>query len=126
MPNKIAGFNLNNAPKSLNSEFYIAQPDGVKENLGGKLFMLLQSDAKRNDLINLADFLVSALDKYYYEDEKILLREKLDNLKVENIFESMLAKVNRDLSTYLQENKNKINLKHHTSIKTSFAVCELY
>ena len=111
MPNKIAGFNLNNSPKNLNSEFYIAQPDGVKENLGGKLFMLIQSDAKRSDLIELADFLVSLLDKYYYEDEKILLREKLDNLKVENIFEAMLAKINNDLSAYLEDSKNKINLK---------------
>jgi hypothetical protein len=111
MPNKIAGFNLNNSPKSLNSEFYIAQPDGVKESLGGKLFMLLQSDAKRNDLIDLADFLVAGLDKYYYEDEKLILREKLDNLKVENIFEAMLAKINRDTSVYLEDNRSKFDLK---------------
>jgi hypothetical protein len=111
MPNKIAGFNLNNSPKSLNSEFYIAQPDGVKESLGGKLFMLLQSDAKRNDLIDLADFLVAGLDKYYYEDEKLILREKLDNLKVENIFEAMLAKINKDFSVYLDDNRNKFDLK---------------
>ncbi len=111
MPNKIAGFTLNNSPKSLNSEFYIAQPDGVKENLGGKLFMLLQSDAKRSDLIELADFLVSALDKYYYNDEKIMLREKLDNLKVENIFEAMLSKLNIELSNFLKDNKNKVDLK---------------
>jgi hypothetical protein len=111
MPNKIAGFTLNNSPKTLNSEFYIAQPDGVKENLGGKIFMLLQSDAKRSELIELADFLVSALDKYYYDDEKILLREKLDNLKVENIFEAMLAKLNIEFSNYLKDNKNKVDLK---------------
>jgi len=111
MPNKIAGFTLNNSPKTLNSEFYIAQPDGVKENLGGKLFMLLQSDAKRSELIELADFLVSALDKYYYDDEKILLREKLDNLKVENIFEAMLAKLNIELSNFLKDGKNKVDLK---------------
>jgi|AntRauTorckE6833_2_1112554.scaffolds.fasta_scaffold00062_63 hypothetical protein len=111
MPNKIAGFTLNNSPKTLNSEFYIAQPDGIKENLGGKIFMLVQSDAKRSELIELADFLVSALDKYYYDDEKILLREKLDNLKVENIFEAMLAKLNTELSNFLKDNKNKIDLK---------------
>jgi hypothetical protein len=111
MSNKIAGFTLNNSSKTLNSEFYIAQPDGVKENLGGKLFMLLQSDAKRNELIELADFLVLALDKYYYDDEKILLREKLDNLKVENIFEAMLAKLNVELSNFFNDNKNKVDLK---------------
>ncbi|MCF7795133.1 hypothetical protein K9M50_02140 [Patescibacteria group bacterium] len=110
MPNKIAGFTLNNSPKNINSEFYIAQPDGVKESLGGKIFMLIQSDAKKSDLIELADFLVSALDKYYYNDEKILLREKLDNLKVENIFEAMLSKLNLELSNFLKNNKNKVDL----------------
>jgi hypothetical protein len=111
MPNKIAGFALNNSSKILNSEFYIAQPDGVKENLGGKIFMLLQADVKRSELIKLAEFLVLILDKYYYDDEKILLREKLDNLKVENIFEAMLAKLNIELSNFLKDNKNKFDLK---------------
>jgi len=51
MSNKIAGFTLNSSQKNLCSEFYIAQPDGVKENLGGKLFLLLQADNKKIDSI---------------------------------------------------------------------------
>ncbi len=121
MSNKIAGFTLNSSQKNLCSEFYIAQPDGVKENLGGKLFLLLQADNKKSDVIEFADFLVDSLNKNYYEDQKILLREKLDNLKVENIFEAMLTKINEDIANFFEESKTKIDLKKlNLSIGLSF------
>ncbi len=113
MPNKIAGFTLNSSEKNhLTSEIFVAQPDSLKERLAGKLFALFEIEGKRSEALRLSDFLVDSLNRNYYEDEKVLLREKLDNLKIENIFEAVLSKVNQETAEFIEEEKIKLEIRN--------------
>lgn len=110
MYNKIAPIILNAGKNASFSDVYVAQPDSLKENLAGKIFILAEINAKKNEGRQVFNFLIEALDNYYYNDEKILLKDKIEGLKLENIFEAALSKVNKDLSEFLSEEKIKINV----------------
>lgn len=109
MYNKIASLILNSGKASGLSDVFIAQPDALKENLAGKLFILAEIGGKKTDGRKIFDFLVSSLEDNYYNDEKILLRGKIEGLKIENIFEASLAKTNRELLEFLTAEKLKFN-----------------
>ncbi len=106
MFNKIAGFTLNSSDKNNSfTETYIAQASSSKERLAGKLFILSDIVGNQNDCQKLSAFIISTLDELYYNDEKIILREKLDKIKIENIFESALSKANEKIYQFLEEEK---------------------
>jgi hypothetical protein len=92
------------------SDVFIAQPDSVKENLGGKLFVLIEISPKKNESIKIANFLIDNLNHNYYQNEKIILRERLSSLTVESIFESAIAKTNKNFLEFLETEKIKTNL----------------
>lgn len=106
MFNKIAGFTLN-SPDKANSltETYIAQASSTKEKLAGKLFILSDLSGNHNDCKKLSNYIISTLSDLYYNDEKILLKEKLDKIKVENIFESALSQANEKIYDFVEEEK---------------------
>ncbi|MCF7820793.1 MAG: hypothetical protein K9M44_05015 [Candidatus Pacebacteria bacterium] len=106
MFNKIAGFTLNSTEKNNSfTETYISQPDSAKERLAGKLFVLTDITGPLADCKSFSSFIIETLNSLYYNDEKILMREKLDNVRVENIFESILSKANEKIYQFLEEQK---------------------
>jgi len=71
---KIAPLILNSGKKTGGAgQIFIAQPDALKEDLAGKLFILFEAKGKSADLSQIADFLIANLNYYYYENEKISL-----------------------------------------------------
>jgi hypothetical protein len=109
MYNKIAPIILNSGKTVGLSDVFVSQPDALKENLAGKIFVLAEIGGKKNDVRKIWNFLISALNDNYYNDEKILLRDKIEGLKIENIFEAALAKTNKALGDFLLAEKIKIN-----------------
>jgi DNA-binding beta-propeller fold protein YncE len=106
---KIAQLSLSPATKTaIASDIYIAQPDSIKEELAGKLFALIEIAQNNSTSIKIINFLFDTLEHNYYQNEKILLRERVSSLKVEHIFEAALAKSNKLFSEFL--NSEKINL----------------
>jgi len=90
-------------------EVFISQPDANKENLAGKIFTLIEIDSKRADDLKVVNFLINNLNYNYYQNEKMILRERLSNIKIEHIFESALAKTNKKLIEFLQSERIKLN-----------------
>lgn len=109
MYNKISSIILNSGKSSGFSDVFVAQPDSLKEGLAGKFFVIAEIGAKKNEAKKMFDFLISSLETYYYDDEKILLRDKIEGLKVENIFEAAVAKTNKSISEFLVSEKIKLN-----------------
>jgi len=109
MYNKIASVILNSAKASGLSDVYVAQPDSLKENLAGKIFILAEIGGKKSEGRKIFDFLVMALNDNYYNDEKILFRGKVEGLKIENIFEAAITKTNKNLVDFLSDEKIRIN-----------------
>ncbi len=90
------------------SEVFIAQPDPEKEALAGRLFILMELNIKRVEGIKIVNFLIDYLNHHYYQNDKLLLREKVHSLKVEHIFESVLARSNKSLIEFLKQEKIKL------------------
>jgi hypothetical protein len=107
---KIAQFILTPGQRNeLVHEIYIAQPDANKEALAGKLFALIEIEAKKADSLKIINFLINTLSHSYYQNEKMILRERVSSIKIEHIFESALAKTNKKLAEFLQSEKIKLN-----------------
>lgn len=109
MYNKIASLILNSGKNIGFSDVFVAQPDSLKENLAGKAFVLAEINSKKAEGQKIFDFLIDALENYYYNDEKLALRGKIENLRLENIFEAALTKINKSLVDFLAQEKIKIN-----------------
>lgn len=91
------------------SEVFVAQPDANKEALAGKLFLLIEIESRGTDNLKLINFLISDLNHHYYQNEKMILRERIATLKIEHILESALARVNKNLVEFMQAEKIKID-----------------
>jgi len=96
---------------SSTSEVFVAQPDANKEALAGKLFALIEIESKKADDFKIINYLIDRLNHNYYQSEKLILRERIGSLKVEHIFESALAKTNKNLAEFLQTEKIKLDPK---------------
>lgn len=103
---KIASFILNASKHQTGSrEVYIAQPDSQKEGLAGKIFFVAEIGGKKTEAKAAIDFILDSINRYYYEDEKIFLQDKVEGLTLENIFEAAVAKINKALSDFLNAEK---------------------
>lgn len=110
MSNKIASVILNSGRSDdYAGEAYVSQPDSHKERLAGKIFVVAEMTARKSESQKIISFLANVFEYNYYGDEKLLLREKLDDLEVEDIFESVLAKVNQALIDFLEEERLRLN-----------------
>ncbi len=96
---------------STTSEIFVAQPDSNKENLVGKLFAVIEIESKKVNDLKIINFLVENLNTNYYQSEKMILRERVKTVKIEHIFESALAKTNKNLAEFLRTEKIKLNPK---------------
>lgn len=98
------------------SEVFVAQPNADKEALAGKLFMIIEVKSRKSDGLKIINFLINNLNNNYYNNEKIILREKISTLKIEHIFEFAIAKTNKDLFEFLKTEKIKLNRKSISAI----------
>ncbi len=108
MYNKIAPIILNSGKTPGASTVYISQPDSNKEKLAGKTFLLAEIGGRKNEAEKIIKFLITELESNYYDD-KLLLIGKIDGLKVDNIFEATIGKINHNLEEFLSEHKIKLN-----------------
>jgi hypothetical protein len=119
---KIASILLNNEQKSgAASDIFIAQPDAQKEALVGKLFILAEIQTPGSDAAKILKFLIGNLNYNYYQNEKVILKERIDTISLESIFESTLAKTNKDLAEFITQEKIKIS-----PYAFNVAICVLY
>ena len=109
MYNKISSIILNSAKAVGLSDVFVAQPDALKESQAGKIFILAEIGGKKTEGQKVLNFLTLALSDNYYNDEKILFKDKIPGLKIENIFEAAVTKTNRDLADFLVSEKIKLN-----------------
>ena len=110
MYNKIASIILNSGKNNnYAGEVFVSQPDSNKERLAGKIFVLAEIEGKKSETQKIINFLVNIFDYNYYGDEKILLRDKIEGIKIEDIFETVLARVNQGLVDFLQDEHLRIN-----------------
>ncbi|OIO08049.1 hypothetical protein AUJ35_01080 [Candidatus Falkowbacteria bacterium CG1_02_41_21] len=106
MYTKIAPITINTKKKAGGAaEIFIAEPTPAREQLAGKLFILIEVEARKNDAQKIIDFIVSDINENYYQNDKLMLREKIEALKIENIFETVLVKTNKNLIDFLAEEK---------------------
>ncbi len=109
MYHKISSLMLNLGKSSSgHREVFVAQPDNVTENMAGKVFILFELDTKKSEAKKIMDFLVNGVDEFYYQDEKIFLRDKIEGLELENIFEAFLTKLNKALIEFLLNEKIRV------------------
>jgi hypothetical protein len=107
---KIAQFILTPGQRSQSAlEIYVAQPDANKEALAGKLFALIEIESTKAASLKIINFLINTLNYNYYQNEKMILRERVSTIKIEHIFESALAKTNKKLAEFLQTEKIRFN-----------------
>ncbi len=107
---KIAQFILTPGQRAQSTlEIYLAQPDANKEALAGKLFALIEIESTKAENLKIINFLINTLNHNYYQNEKMILRERVNSIKIEHIFESALAKTNKKLAEFLQSEKIKLN-----------------
>jgi hypothetical protein len=106
---KIAQLMLSANNRNTACDIYISQTDSHKENLGGKLFALVEIESREDNDYKVIDFLINSLGKNYYQNEKIILRERVESLKVEHIFESALIKTNKALIEFLKNERISID-----------------
>ncbi len=92
------------------SDVYIAQVDSQKEELAGKLFILTEINENTTNSLKIINFLTDSIVQNFYQNEKLLLREKMPGLKVEHIFEASLTKTNKQFTDFLKSS-NKLNNK---------------
>lgn len=92
-------------------EVFVAQPDTLKEELLGKLFVILQINSNSSNDVRLANFLISELNKNYYQNDKAILRERLKSITIEQVFESCLAKTNKNIADQLLSKKIIVDLR---------------
>ena len=120
MPYKIAPLILSPGKKANTTcDIYIAQPDAHRESLAGKLFIIAEIELAKISSLKIINFLASTLNHNYYQNEKILLMEKMPDLTVEHIFESALAKTNAGFSEFIRNEKIKIKMSSlHITVGT--------
>lgn len=91
------------------SEIYVSEPSHEQEDLGGKLFIMIEFESDRGWDIRIIDFLIDSIHKSYYNSDKFLIRERVQILKTEHIFETALTKVNKDFDDFIKNEKIPIS-----------------
>lgn len=91
------------------AEAFIANPPIDQESLLGKLFFVAEIESNRAGARKALDFLAESLSRHYYQAEKISMREKMGTLRVADIFEAALARVNADFELFTKRERVKIS-----------------
>lgn len=91
------------------SDIFVAQPESEKEALAGRLFFLVEINSRGADNLKIINFLTGELEHNYYQNEKMILRERVKTIKIEHIFEAALAKTNKNFVEFLRAEKIKLD-----------------
>jgi hypothetical protein len=119
---KIASILLNNEQKTgVASDIFIAQPETDKETLVGKLFILAEIQTQNSEAPKILEFLIKNINYNYYQNEKVIIKERIETISIESIFESALAKTNKDLVEFITQEKIKIS-----PYAFNVSICVLY
>jgi len=108
---KISQLTLNPGKKNNSiDEVFVAQPDARSEGLAGRLFAIIKIESREPDYLKFVNFLLPELNHQYYQNEKLILRERLSTIKIDHIFESALAKTNKSLASLVQNDKLRLEI----------------
>jgi len=108
---KISQLTLNPGKKNNSiDEVFVAQPDSRSEGLAGRLFAIIKIESREPDYLKFVNFLLPEINHQYYQNEKLILRERLSTIKIDHIFESALAKTNKSLSSLVQNDKLRLEI----------------
>jgi len=91
------------------ADIYVAQPDSEREQLAGKLFVIIETESRTVDDLKVINFIIENLEHNYYQNEKLILRERAKTIKIEYVFEAALAKTNKGLLEFVREEKIRFN-----------------
>ena len=110
---KISQLTLNPGKKTNSlDEVYVAQPDSRSEGLAGRLFAVIKIESREPDYLKFVNFLLPEINHQYYQNEKLILRERLSSIKIDHIFESALAKTNKSLASLVQNDKLRLEVEN--------------
>ncbi|MFH1326367.1 MAG: hypothetical protein ABIH48_02765 [Candidatus Falkowbacteria bacterium] len=96
---------------STTADVFVSNPQIDQEALLGKLFFICEIESTKPAAFKIINFFISTLPTYYYQHNKISLKEKMGRININEIFESTLARVNADFEKFLKKEKIKIEGK---------------
>ncbi|OGF18610.1 hypothetical protein A3G56_02940 [Candidatus Falkowbacteria bacterium RIFCSPLOWO2_12_FULL_45_10] len=96
---------------STTADIFIANPQIDQEAILGKLFLLSEIESTKPAALKLLNWFISALPAHYYQNEKITLRDRMGTIKVSEIFEAALGKINGELENFIKKERLKIEPK---------------
>ncbi len=106
MPIKTAAISIASRKKSSEMvRVFIAEPDKDLENLAGTIFIIAEVSAKPTQAQKVLDFLIDNFNAQYYQNEKLFLRQKIEAIKIDGLFETALINTNKDLIDFLEKEK---------------------
>jgi len=112
MYHKISSLILTSKSKNNSTaDVYVAQPNSYQETIAGKIFILIEIESCRSDDVKIINFIIENFYQNYYQNEKMLLGVEAKSIKAEHIFESSIAKINKNLLNFLHCEKIKFNPK---------------
>ncbi|MFH0951261.1 MAG: hypothetical protein V1765_02185, partial [bacterium] len=92
------------------SKIFISQPAAEEEALLGRLFIVVDLKTNHPEMVRLVNFIIDQAKQNYYRNEQIILLQRTASVKVENIFESAIAKLNQNIVEYLTTEKVKFSV----------------
>ncbi len=109
MNNKTASLILNSAKSLGLSDVFVAQPDSLKESAAGKIFLLAEISAKKNEGNKLFSFIIQSLEEDYYESDEVLFHSHNGKVAVGKVFEEAVSSLNKKLNSFLQAERLRLN-----------------
>lgn len=113
---KLAPILILNQKATTTTDIFVIEVDENKQNLAGQIFFLTEITSRRVEDLKIIDFLIESLTDTYYKEDKMLLREKVESVKVEHILETALAKTNKAFLEFLHKENIKFNPNSFNSL----------
>ena len=103
--------NITNNPNKSFIQASFIDSEKVKNQNFGSLFVLTEINYPSRIAEKIVFIITQLLEKNYFLNEKIILSDQLNSLKIESIFESALVKTNRELLEFIDQEKINFNFK---------------
>ncbi|HOZ53142.1 MAG TPA: hypothetical protein PK142_00510 [bacterium] len=103
--------NITNNPNKSFIQASFIDSEKVKTENFGSLFILTEINYPSRIAEKIVFIITQLLEKNYFLNEKIILSDQLNSLKIESIFESALVKTNRELLEFIDQEKINFNFK---------------